>query len=92
MRDAGSSVAQSPNSLFDKSVFMQFRSRPSPALFSDKTINLGYTTDRLLQPLSPLKPIQRNYAESTLGTIDANTKLKPSADRYKSLEPKRLKH
>jgi hypothetical protein len=43
-------ISGSYSSICEKNPFIQFRSRPMPATFSKKTINLNYTTANLKNP------------------------------------------
>ena len=47
-------VSNAGSSIFDKDAFMQYRPKPSLAKFSKKTLNFGFSTDRVMQPISEL--------------------------------------
>lgn len=53
-------VSKEFSSILEKSAFMQLRSKPIPALFSRKALNLEYTTESLFKPLKEMNITENN--------------------------------
>lgn len=61
LKHSGREIASKEfSSILEKSAFMQYRSKPIPALFSRKALNLEYTFESLFKPVKEMNITENN--------------------------------